>query len=65
MLISTLAVPAVRMSAPKMKIRIGMMNSPPATPSRLEITPTSKPARTAAESRNAESCGSAADHDAP
>jgi hypothetical protein len=51
MLMSTLAVPVVLMSTPKAKIKMRKMNSPPATPSRLLIVPTTSPAPTAAGAR--------------
>jgi hypothetical protein len=55
---SRLAVPAVLMPAPKAKTSVGMMSSPPATPSRLLTRPIASPKSTAATTRTASTSGS-------
>src|SRR5918997_3510492 len=50
-LIKRLAVPAVLTSAPKANKSVGMISSPPATPSRLLTRPIPKPNRNAAPIR--------------
>src|SRR5215203_233838 len=45
---SRLAVPAALMPAPKANTSVGMMSSPPATPSRLLTSPTARPKTMAA-----------------
>jgi hypothetical protein len=45
--IRRLAVPAVLIPAPNMNTSVGMISSPPATPSRLLIRPMNRPNRVA------------------
>ena len=56
-LISRLRVPAVLISAPNQEFRIGMINSPPATPSRLLTAPIIMPAAKPNNLRSVQSLG--------
>jgi hypothetical protein len=55
---SRLAVPAVLISAPKANTSVGIISSPPATPSKLLTKPISRPQVMPALMRHAAACGS-------